>query len=164
MESMKIAHALEARYPSPSLRLDSPYLPKVNLLTEQVMNAIAPDIVNWITKEVVNEASLPYWNKTREAILGSPLDVIEREKGGSQVYEVARDALLQVTSLLKENHGPFFEGEDVGFADFQWVGFLMFLKLNIQNAYENVMQRVRDGDVHLKLMEACQAWTERYHE
>ena len=162
MDSIKIAHAIEQAYPSPSLRLDSPYLPRVDALTTTALNTLLPNIADRIPKAVLNPASVAHWYATREAAIGKPTDQFEREAGGAKAYDAARDVLAQVTALLKENaDGPFFEGKEVGYADFVWAGFFECLKRVGEDIYEEAMQRTGDRSVHEKQLEALKPWMER---
>ena len=166
MDSRKIADELERRQPEPSLRLDSPSLPKVNDLVNQVFLAVLPNAANLVPTQILNDVSVDHWNKTRTAALGvSSLADFEREKGGAQAFDAARPALEKLTALLKENsEGPFFDGKNPGFADFVWVGFLVFTKRLGDAAYEAIVSRTGDRSVHEKLLEASAPWLERNAE
>jgi glutathione S-transferase len=166
MDSRKIADELERRQPEPSLRLDSASLPKVNDLVNQVFLAVLPNAANLVPTQILNDVSVDHWYKTRTAALGvSSLADFEREKGGAQAFDAARPALEKLTALLKENsEGPFFDGKNPGFADFVWVGFLVFTKRLGDAAYEAIVSRTGDRSVHEKLLEASAPWLERNAE
>ncbi|KFA78585.1 hypothetical protein S40288_09087 [Stachybotrys chartarum IBT 40288] len=162
MDSSNIAAALEQAHPLPSLRLTSPALPSITALTAAALNAVLPNLADHIPKHVLNQASVPHWYATREAVIGKPLHQFERENGGPKAYDAAADTLAQVTALLKQStDGPFFDGRDVGFADFVWVGFLEFLRRIGGDSYEEVMKRTGERGVHERLLEACKPWMER---
>ena len=60
-------------------------------------------------------------------------------------WEKAKEPLRELTELLKkEEGGPFFAGESVGYADFMWAGVLMFFK-----------DVDRDGDIWGKVVECA---------
>ncbi|KAI9150109.1 Glutathione S-transferase-like protein ustS [Paramyrothecium foliicola] len=166
MDSRKIAEELERRQPEPSLRLESPKVSKVDELANQVLGALLPNAVHRVPTQVLNDASVEHWIKTRTAALGvTSLADFEREKGGLQAFKAAEPALHQLTALLKENtDGPFFDGKEAGFADFIWVGFLVFLKRLGDDAYEGVVNHTGDRAVHEKLLEASAPWLERNAE
>ncbi|KAL8713147.1 MAG: hypothetical protein Q9220_002668, partial [cf. Caloplaca sp. 1 TL-2023] len=112
MDSFKVAHELENRYPTPSLHLDSPLLTKITdewlpTLFQPLFAVIMPKI----PKHLLNDASVPYFNETRSKRFGMPLDQFERDHGGDEAWEKARPAIKEVGDLLRAKGGPFLMGE-----------------------------------------------------
>lgn len=161
MDSRAIAVTLEKEFPSPPLHLDSPFLPKMEALVPKIMLALATVCLPRVPRDVLNERSIYYFNKTREERFGMLLDDFEKsEKGGEKAWENAVPHLNEVAQALKENGGPFFMGKTVSYADFIVVGLLQFLK---RLSYDNdLFGRVMQIDPSfLVLYEACADWLKR---
>jgi hypothetical protein len=74
---------------------------------------MAPVVMPRIPRHILNERSVMYFHETRTKRFGMPLDEFEKsEKGGETAWENVRPVLEEVASLLKENGGPFFMGQD----------------------------------------------------
>src|SRR5437660_1652590 len=63
MESHAIAAALEEAYPSPSLHLDSPILPKVEALMKILTPALSPVFLPRIPRDILNERGIYHFRK-----------------------------------------------------------------------------------------------------
>lgn len=162
MDSKAIVEVIEKDHPEPSLHLDSPYLSKLEELLPQIMPALQPNYIPVIPKRLLNEASVPYWNETREAKIGMPLDEFEKTKGGDPSFSQAEPLLKQVTELLKENpYGPFFTGKTVSYADFVWAGFLIFWRRIGEDKFSELLKRTGDAKVHEDLLKAVEPWSKR---
>lgn len=157
MESRKIASALEERYPTPSLHLDSPYLPRVEAVLGKLLPGLRPIFVPMVPKIFLNPRSQDFFIPDREKTFGKSLD--EVAKGADQAFEDSRPYVAQLGELLRENqNGPFFAGKDVGYADFMVVAFLRMLTL--LGVADKLWQG--DGEKELKdLYQACEKWLER---
>lgn len=161
-DSRKIVDLIEKAHPEPSVHLDSPYQAKIEALMGQVLKPMVPIIFTQVPKHILTEKSIPYWNENRTKLLGAPLDQVEREGCGASAYDGAAPALKEVTALLKENaDGPFFSGKTPVYADFVWIGFLVFIKRIREDIYEEVVKRTEDRAVHDKLVEAASPWLAR---
>ncbi|KAL7620776.1 hypothetical protein AAE478_009774 [Parahypoxylon ruwenzoriense] len=162
MDSQKITERLEKDYPEPSLHLDSPYLPRLWESQRPLMGALPAVYAPGVFFNVLNEASIPYFRSTREKAFGKTLEKLAEEDGGEASWNAARPYLEKVTALLKENgDGPFFEGKTVGYADFVWAGFLIFMRRIDEDVFQNVLKYSGDSDAHLKLLEGVRPWSER---
>jgi len=166
MDSRKIATRLEELYPTPSLHLDSPYQAKIESAMNKIMTHVEPIFLPLVPKNILNEASNPYWYRTREAWAGMSLDKLWEEKGGEKAWEALEKSgdLQEVVGWLKENpEGPFFLGKEISYADFVWAGFLLFMKsIGREYGYDQVLKRSGgDGEVHERLLDALKQWTER---
>ncbi|KIV88054.1 hypothetical protein PV10_08984 [Exophiala mesophila] len=157
MESRKIASALEERYPTPSLHLDSPYLPRVEAVLSKLLPGLRPIFVPLVPKVFLNPRSQEYFIPDRERTFGKSLD--EVSQGADQAAEDSRPYVAQLAELLRENQdGPFFAGKQVGYADFMVVAFLRMLTL--LGAADKLWKE--DGEKELKgLYQACEKWLER---
>ncbi|KAI1761258.1 putative glutathione S-transferase [Hypoxylon sp. FL1150] len=162
MDSFKIADVLEEKYPEPSLRLDSPYLPRVRESMAKASSPLTAIFKPNVCKLLLNEPSAVYFRRTRERDEGMTLEQLAAEKGGAVAWEAAKPHLHRITELLKENsEGPFFEGKTVGFVDFVWAGFLIFYSRFGESVWADLLDASGDADVHLKFLEAVKPWSER---
>ncbi|KAH8682300.1 putative glutathione S-transferase [Xylariales sp. PMI_506] len=164
MESMEIAKYIEQQYPSPSVHLDSAYIPKVReriAALGEVGTGLRGVFLPIIPERLLNEKSASYWMETRVKYLGKPVHAITEDERGDKAWENATPNVRAVTEMLKENPGPFFMGETVCYADFFWIGYLIFWKRIGDDVFEKLMSVSGDRSVHLKLLEAARPWTER---
>jgi glutathione S-transferase len=161
MGSRAIAAVLEKEFPSPPLYLDSPILPKVEALMPKIMLHLPPVYIPRVPRDILNERSISYFIRTREAKFGMPLNEFEKsEKGGEHAWEKATPHVRELAELLKEDGGPFFMGQNVSYADFILVGFLQFLKrLSCDNDLFNRVVQIDQS--FLVLYQACAEWLKR---
>ena len=111
MDSAKIAPELEKCYPSPSLHLDSPLLPKVQSLLNEGVASLRGALMPKIPDALLTEASVDYWVETRSQRFGMPLPQLERETGGDDAWDKATPAIKELGTLLKAESGPFLLGK-----------------------------------------------------
>jgi hypothetical protein len=111
MDSWKIAHALEERYPSPPLHLDKPIVEKIANQIGVMRKPIEPLIIPKVPKNILNKVSADYFELTREERYGKPLSLLESEDGGEKCWEGAKKPIQEAADLLNENGGPYFLGE-----------------------------------------------------
>lgn len=162
MDSKAIVQAIEKGTPEPSLHLDSPYLAKVEEILEKITTALQPIYIPTVPKRFLNDASIPYWYRTREAKFGMKLDEFEKTKGGDLSWNQAEPLLKQITELLKENpDGPYFSGKTVTYADFIWAGCLIFWQRLGDDLFSELLKRTGDGKVHTDLLKAVEPWSKR---
>ncbi|KKA28240.1 hypothetical protein TD95_002432 [Thielaviopsis punctulata] len=161
MDSRVIATELEKRYPSRSLHLDSPYLPRLEALVSVLMSALCPVFIPTVPQAFLNDVSREYWERTRSAMFGMPCAELGRTKGGDAMWAAVAPDMQKVTALLQETDGVFFAGGEPGYADFVWVAFLLFFKGMGDDIWRNLMKAAGDEEPHLKLLEACKEWTAR---
>ncbi|KAI5927203.1 putative glutathione S-transferase [Camillea tinctor] len=162
MDSWEIAQELEKRYPSPSMHLDAPELPKVVELTQQAAVAMAPIFIARVPKLLLEDYGKPYWYETREKRIGMHPDKFEAEKGGDLAINAAAPHLQAATALLKEkSDGPFFLGATPSYADFVWGGFLIFMSKLGDDTKEGLFKATGDAAAHEKLLEALKPWSTR---
>ena len=157
-DSFAIVQELDRLHPQPSLHLDGPYQAKVNELAAKVMQKIGPECYSRIPETILNEASRQYWYQTRQERLGMSVDQYEAKHGGNTAYAEAEPYLKQLTQLLEENEGLYFMGEQVSYADFSWVAFLVFFKRVDQDIFTSVLGRSGNPAIHQALVAACASW------
>ena len=160
MDSRKIAAALEEKHPDPPLHLDSLILPKVEAIIGKIMPALGPIILPRVPRNILNERSKSYFEKTRAERCGMTLDELEKSgKGGEKAYDNAMPHLKELAELLNETKGPFFMGETVSYADFVVVGFFQFVK---RVGEDDVFPRIMQIDPSFPaLYEASAEWLKR---
>ncbi|RKU49191.1 hypothetical protein DL546_008898 [Coniochaeta pulveracea] len=153
MDSYKIADALEESYPSPPLHLNSDMQKGVNAQMVKIFEGIYPAACPLIQDRILNPPSQAYWDVTRKECLALGPD--------PRGWEKADPGLKEVTRLLKEKEGPWFNGDEFTYADILWVGFLIFFKRIGDDMFEGVLKGSGDRDLHLAFLERASKWTER---
>ncbi len=111
MDSRKIAAELEKQYPEPSLHLDSPILPKIEACVLNIVTPLRPVLMPRVPRNLLNAASVEYFERTREARFGMPLQQLEKEQGGDQAWEKATSPIKEVGDMLRAKGGPFVLGK-----------------------------------------------------
>lgn len=161
-DSKKIAVEIEKQHPQPSANLESPYQARIEDLLPKFFGHLMPILFNQVPKNLLNEPGVTYWIQDRGSRVGTfDLEAYEKEHGGEAAYEKAKPALDEITDMLKEKEGPFFEGKAVSYADFVWLGVLLCLKRVNHKDYEGAIGKSKDRSVHDGLIEACAEWTKR---
>ena len=158
MDSYKIATELERRYPSPSLRLDTPVLEETQ---KQVLNLVLPlrgVFPIRILENIVNPRSAEWVERKREEDFGLSWDEIARTYGGEDAWTKAEPASRALGDILKAEGGPFALGKTVSYADFIIVGCLQFFKRVDVHIYERI---VGVEPALNTLYEASATWLER---
>lgn len=158
MDSRKIAEYLEEAHPQPALRLDSPYCSKVEDLWGQYMAAFRAVFIPEVPKRLLNDASIDYWYATRQRMFNMPLDQVEKELGGERGWNETTAVIQEISALLSENKGPFFEGDTIGYADLVWASVLLFCEKMGPDFLEKALKRSGNAQVHLDLLRAVKPW------
>lgn len=158
MDSTKIASALEAAHPSPSLQLEHPIVAEVQGLVYKALKPLVPEVLPLIPKHVLSQGSVEYWVTTREKDFGQNLDTMRAEKGGQQCFDRAQAGLEETAALLKKEGGPFFLGKEPCYADFIWIGFVQFVKRASEEDFEKL---VGVDDALRKQYDACAKYMEK---
>ncbi|GME45297.1 putative glutathione s-transferase [Neofusicoccum parvum] len=158
MDSMKIAHELEKRWPTPSLRLDSDVVPILAEATPQVTVNLAPIIMPRVPRQVLPERSAAYFHQTREVRFGMPLDELEKKQDPEKTWAAAKGSIEKLATLLKKNDGPYVLGNEVSYGDFIIVGLLQFAKTVGQDVYDRIVAHDKAFE---DLYKACAKWLER---
>ena len=159
MDSRKIATKIEKLYPSPSLLLDSPVLPQVEaLIPKAIMLPLRGVIMPKIPRNLLNDPSAAYFEKTRGESFGCPLPELEKKTPEDEAWKEAEPGIKEMGNLLKKQSGPFFLGQTVSYADLIVVGALQFLKCIEARLYDKI---VNIEPALGKLYEASKGWLER---
>ncbi|KAH6853234.1 hypothetical protein B0I37DRAFT_2439 [Chaetomium sp. MPI-CAGE-AT-0009] len=164
MDSRAIATAIDAAHPSPSVHLDSPILAELEALMPRLMPTLAPEYLLNVPRVILGPASVPYWMETRKRFVGGvELEEFAAKADKGKMWADAEVLLREATALLKRggNEGPFFMGGEVSYADFVWGGFLVFVRCQGEELFEEVLKRTGDAQVHKTLLAALVPWIER---
>ena len=79
-----------------------------------------------------------------------------------KAWERAGPFLDEIASLLKDNaSGPFLVGKDVSFADFKWIGFLLFVQRIGDDQWNMMRAGASDFGPHGELLTAAKNWIVR---
>lgn len=157
MDSRKIATELEQRYPSPSLRLDSPVLKEVEELVGKIMPFLWLTVVFPKAKSTIPPRSAEHFE--RAFIEQGGKSVSQLVEGiGEDARTKAEPAMKELGHLLKAEGGPFLLGKTASYADFVIVSFLQCIKRCDEDLYERAVAI----EPALKILyDASTAWLER---
>ncbi|KAI0145071.1 hypothetical protein GGR57DRAFT_481292 [Xylariaceae sp. FL1272] len=160
MDSLPIAHAVEAAYPSPPLHLDSPLLPQVIASVTPLIPTLKSTIMATVPREILNPVSATYWRDTRSKFLGMSVEELERTADKDAEWEAAKTHLDVLAELLRktEDEGPFFLGETPSYAD---IVFAAFLKSASVYSTESFQKIVTGEEGFRRLFDAMSPWMER---
>lgn len=162
MDSRKIAEAIEARFPSPSANLQSPFQARMEELINPLIFTVFGLVIKEIPDNLLNESSEEYWNDDRADLVGMNIDKFAEAKGGQNALDAARDSLEKITALYKENSdGPFLEGKDPIYADFLWVSFLVFIQKSNPAWFGGFLETTGDAKLHEAVLAASSPYLKR---
>lgn len=162
MDSKKIAEAIEARYPSPSANLQSPYQAKMEQLVSPMILTLFGLVIKEIPDNLLNKSSEDYWNKHRAERVGMPVDKFAELKGGQTALDAARTPLEEITKLYKEHsEGAFLEGNSPIYADFLWVSLLVFIRRSTPAWFDRFLRTTGDAKLHEAVLTASGPYLER---
>ena len=158
MESTAIAEKLESLFPSPSLHLDSPILPKTRALFNKVLGPLHGSWMPGVATNLLPPRSKEFFDRTRAERLGKPLSQVSEEFDLEEGFKKATPALQELAALLKETEGPYFMGTEVSYADFVAAGSLEFLKVIDASVYARMVKIEPSlGEFY----DACKPWLAR---
>lgn len=159
MESNRIAATLEKLQPERSLRLDNGYTARTQETITKLLVALLTELAPPIPKVLLNNASIAYYEETRAKAFGMPLsEFAKSEKSGEAAWKGADEALVELKTLLRENTGPFVEGEQASYADIIIASFLEFAR----RVDITVFDRIIGYDFSLKThYDATKPWLAR---
>lgn len=163
MDSRNIANILEEIQPSPSLRLDSGYVERVQDAVLAVGKALSPIAIPRVPEMLLNPDSEEYFRRTRKARFdGVELaDLARSEKAGEPAWKEAEEGLKELVKILGENaNGPFVLGREASYADLILAGFWAFLN-RLDKGGDLFGRVVGVDEVFGKHWEACQEYLER---
>lgn len=126
MGSLAIATRLEELYPNPPLHLDSSYLVRVNEIIAKVSEILM--LVHLTgTQGLLRSRSADYFAADREKMLGMPIEQYSYKKIGRHVFEEVAPHVQEMAKMLRDNEsGPWFLGENVGYADLVVVSWMRY--------------------------------------
>ena len=161
MDSVNIITHLEARYPEPSLHLDTGLHQQAQAIVFQAALPLFPNLMPCVRDHLITEHSLPYWTKSRESLFGMSIDEFATTKGGSKAWEAAEPGLQAVSRFLgkhKRDSGPYILGSQVSYGDLILVAFLE----SMRRTSEEMFKRVIEFHESIGLLYAgCSNWLER---
>ena len=158
MDSKKIAKELEERYPEPSLHLDAPILAEIEGLVPKIYQPLRAFWMPSVPEHVLNPRSMEYFERTRSETVGMSTAEYRKRANAEECWAQAEPALKRVADLLMASGGPFFEGKQVGYADFVFITVLEFWR-RVDRA---LFDRALALDAAFKtLHDACAKWLER---
>jgi glutathione S-transferase len=141
MESSAIAQELEKLYPSPSLHLDSPYIPRVKESVGSILGPLAALAFSRLVANVLAPPSAEYFERTRcSRYKVESLAKWAEDSGEEASFAKARPAIEEMAKMLKENgEGPFFMGQTRSYADIIAVTALSMFKRIDERIFEKVV-------------------------
>ncbi|KAL7933842.1 hypothetical protein V8C35DRAFT_302570 [Trichoderma chlorosporum] len=160
MQSYAIVQKLEELWPEPSLRLDSDSYDKAIAALSQIGSALAPETRPWVPRNILNSASIEYFERTRGAQFGMPLaDLHKSDKAGEAAWAAAEPGLQMLKRILTENSsGPYIDGDSVSYGDLVLASNYAFMEM----VHEGLIQRFLGYDESLqKHYDACKEWIQR---
>ncbi|KAH8727575.1 hypothetical protein GQ44DRAFT_703467 [Phaeosphaeriaceae sp. PMI808] len=157
MDSWPIAHELEKRYPTPSLRLDDPIVVRVR---DHMLLFLRPLMPFWLPNVplLLNKRSADFFYESRERAFGMSVQEYERISANEACWEKVVGPAKEVGNWLRNNEGPFFLGETVSYADFIFVASLQFFKRVDENVYKRFLAL---DPAFPKVYDACKQWLEK---
>ena len=170
MDSLQIAETINTLHPSPPLKITSPQLTWfLENYATRIMTPFRGIYLPLVPRRLLADESVAYWYESKAKLVGKSVDEIEREEGGERAYERLAPVLREITAMLREDpSGPFFGGNEVGYVDFFWAGFLLFARRIGEDVLEGVLERCDDGgdgggggDLHRRLLDAVAPWSVR---
>jgi len=158
MDSRKIVSELETLHPSPPLHLDAPELKEVETLIPALLGQTRGLILPRVSRDILRPGSIEYFERTLAEQFGMTLAELGKQTDEEAVWAEAEKGLRKFGEMLGRKGGPFFGGEEVGYADLVVVGGLEFFKRVEGRFFERVVRvEPRLG----RLYEACGKWLER---
>ena len=169
IDSLAIAAKLEELRPEPSVHLDLGLHTEAKAIMMNVSLPLFPVLMPFIRDRLVTKHALPYWIRTREALFGTSVDVLAREKGGEKAWATVErsgtsedagplEALKVFLTKHQRDEGPFVLGSEISYADFVIIADLECIRRTDQESFERIARY--DGKIR-QLWEACGKWLER---
>ncbi|KAM0254308.1 hypothetical protein ACHAQJ_006949 [Trichoderma viride] len=160
MQSYAIAQKLEDLWPEPSLHLDSDSYEKAVAVLSKIGPALAPEMRPWTPRNILNPASIEYFERTRKAQFGMSLaDLHKSDKAGENAWAAAEPGLQALKTLLTENSsGPYIDGDRVSYGDLLLASQYAFHEM----LHEDLIKRLLGYDESIQRhFDACKKWLER---
>lgn len=162
MDSSAIAAELEARYPTPSLRLNRELEGKASAAMGQVFTGLVRYLLTKVD-DIVAPEDLDWFKEDRARRFGMTIEeAFETEKELGPCLEAARPGMETCAEVLRANkvdQGPFILGSLPCYADFMMVASMQMLARLGGTMFEEFLGAAPDE--MRKLYEACADWTRR---
>ncbi|TGO49938.1 hypothetical protein BOTNAR_0411g00060 [Botryotinia narcissicola] len=157
-DSSTIAALLEQRYPSPSLKIETPELSQVEDLIPKLQLSIRPLWLPLLAKGLLNDASRAYFEETRKERVGMDIYEYGEKEGKEERWRDAEPVVRELGKLLKTKGGTFIEGGTPTYADFFIVATLQMMnRIDVKIFARLVEMEDSLGKVHA----ACKPWLKR---
>lgn len=153
MDSLLIAHFLEAIYPRRMLTLSSPLGSEIIAQTRAISGAAYRASITPRETHVLCPRSQAYFRRTREAALGHPLEELLDLETEDEVWAAAEAGMGPVGELMKTHRveGPFILGAKPSWDDFVIVGSVLTARVVEMGVFE----RLLGFPGYAELYEAC---------
>ena len=165
MNSANIIPKLEAKYPKPSLYLETGLHKEAEKLITDLGLATWWDGMVTTKDELLPPRSSEYFARTRKEVFGASLEDCAAAKGGETAWKNAVEPIKKLAAFMKEHRkkgeedGPFVLGNEPSYADFMIVTMFECYERCHDESYQKV---VVEGDLSFKaLHEACRPWLKR---
>ncbi|TEY73281.1 hypothetical protein BOTCAL_0080g00090 [Botryotinia calthae] len=157
-DSSTIATLLEHRYPTPSLKIETPELSQVEDLIPKLQLSIRPLWLPLLAKGLLNDASRVYFEETRKERVGMDIYEYGKKEGKEKCWEDTEPIVRELGKLLKAKGGPFIEGDTPTYADFFIVATLQMINRIDAKIFARLVEMEDSlGKVHT----ACKPWLKR---
>ena len=161
MDSLEIAHKLEALSPQPPLHLETGLHEEAQKAMGQAFGQLLPYFMPKLARSVIVDEDIDWFHADRSARFGMPLDDWEAQSGGDEAWEAAKPGFQRMAEVLtthKRDEGPFIMGSTPCYGDFIFVAGIQMFRVVSEEAFE----RVVGHDLALrKVYEASKQWVER---
>ncbi|KIW18087.1 hypothetical protein PV08_02374 [Exophiala spinifera] len=138
-DSATIAVELEKRFPTPSLYLDSPTLPRAYAAVTAVLVVYRPVLMCKVIPNLLTERSAEYIARTRAEPLKMALEEYARGDAEQLALTRAQGPLEDLAALVKERGGPFVMGTTPSYGDFVIASFLYYIRRVDQDIYDGMV-------------------------
>jgi hypothetical protein len=101
---------LEKRYPTPTLFLESPLLPKAYVAVTAILDVYRPISMSKVLSNLLTERSVEYISLTRAESRRMSQEKYAREDAEERAWKQAEGPLKNMAALVKGNEGPFVMG------------------------------------------------------
>jgi glutathione S-transferase len=166
-DSLPIALHLDGMFPAPEYPLLFPNEGSYGLalaVQKFVTGAIAKGMTIVIPKvaDILDDRGAVYFHRTRKERFGKPLaEVAPKGKELDATWKALKKEMEILANMLKGGEGkkgPFFEGDQAGYADFLVVSFLAWFERADHKDWE-ILMGIGEGEFR-RLWHACLPWLE----
>jgi glutathione S-transferase len=159
MESAPIAEFLEATYPDPPVPLTSELGREIETKARAATGpALRPSIMLREARILLPRGE-DYFRRTREAMLGQPLEQLLDLEQEDQMWDAVADSMRAVSDLIqtRKADGPFVLGAKPSYTDFFLAGSLQ----SVRTIDEGVFERIFKFPGQRAVYEACLPYMEK---